>query len=231
MRIFIAGATGATGQVFVPLASKAGIEQRLHVRPQSVAKTSFGKDPRARVFDLSDRRALASALSGCEAVISFVGTMRSRFKAGDTYESSDIGSTRFLVEGASAANVPRFLLLSSVGAGGAGAYLKMKAECERIVRASGLRYTIFRPSALVSPREDEAEISHHGRRQNPAVVGWMMSTVGALPGLGAWATRFKPIPISVVCRAFLRVLEKPHDGTVIEGQQLWTLGAEHSRVS
>ena len=229
MRIFVAGATGATGQVFVPLASKAGIEQRLHVRPQSVAKTSLGKDPRAKVFDLSDRKALESAVVGCEAVISFVGTMRSRFKAGDTYESSDVGSTRLLVEGARASNVPRFLLLSSVGAGGAGAYLKMKGECERIVKQSGLRYTIFRPSALVSPPEGDAETSHLGRRQVPAIAGWTMALFGALPGLGPWADRLKPIPISVVCHAFLRVLEKPRDGEVIEGQALWTLGAGHSR--
>ncbi len=229
MRIFVAGATGATGQFFVPLAAKAGIEQRLHVRPQSVAKTSLGKDPRTRVFDLSDRQALASALSGCEAVISFVGTMRSRFKAGDTYESSDIGSTRLLVEGAKASSVPRFFLLSSVGAGGAGAYLKMKGECEWIVKQSGLRYTIFRPSALVSPPEGDLESSHHGRREVPAVLGWTMAVVGALPGLGAWADRLKPIPIFVVCHAFLGVLEKPRDGEVIEGQVLWTLGAEHSR--
>jgi len=228
MRVFVAGATGATGQVFVPLASKAGIEQRLHVRPQSVAKTSLGKDPRARVFDLSDRTALSSALLGCDAVISFVGTMRSRFKAGDTYESSDVGSARLLVEGAKASNVPRFLLLSSVGAGGAGAYLKMKGECERIVKESGLRYTIFRPSALVSPPEGEAETSHHGRRRVPAIAGRAMAALGALPGLGPWADRLKPIPISVVCHAFLRVLEEPWDGEVIEGRLLWTLGAEHS---
>lgn len=229
MRVFVAGATGATGQVFVPLASKAGIEQRLHVRPQSVAKIPLGKDPRARVFDLSDRAALGSALLGCDAVISFVGTMRSRFKAGDTYESSDIGSTRLLVEGAKAANVPRFLLLSSVGAGGAGAYLKMKGECERIVKDSGLRYTIFRPSALVSPPEGEAPTSYHGRREVPAIAGWTMSMIGALPGLGAWADRLKPIPIPVLCHAFLRVLEEPRDGEVIEGRLLWTLGTRHSR--
>ncbi len=33
-------------------------------------------------------------MSGCEAAISFVGTMRNRFKAGDTYESSDIAFHR-----------------------------------------------------------------------------------------------------------------------------------------
>ncbi len=224
MKIFVAGATGATGQVFIPLATAAGHELRLHVRPQTVAKTPLGKDPRARVFELSDPMALESALSGCDVVISFVGTTRSRFQSGDTYESSDIASTRALVAGARAAKVPRFLLLSSVGAGGAGAYLKMKGECERIVKESGLRYTLFRPSALVSPSKGEAATSHHGRREIPAVADWVMSAIGALPGLAPWAARFKPMPITVLCRAMLRVLEDPRDGKAIQGQELWALG-------
>src|SRR5579859_7762247 len=118
MRVFVAGATGATGQVFVPMASEAGHELILHVRPQTASKTPLGKDPRARVFDLGDAGALSEAMKGCEVVVSFVGTMRDRFKAGDTYEASDVKSAKDLVGGAVAGGVPRFLLLSSLGAGG-----------------------------------------------------------------------------------------------------------------
>ena len=56
------------------------------MRPQSAGKSELGKDPRARVFDLGDADALAAAVAGCDALVSFVGTMRSRFEAGDTYE-------------------------------------------------------------------------------------------------------------------------------------------------
>src|SRR5437588_1098775 len=151
MRIFVAGATGATGRVFVPKAEAAGHDLVLHVRPQSAARSPLGADPRARVLDLGDAAALKDALAGCAAVVSFVGTMRKRFEAGDTYESSDILSTQQLVDGAKAAGVPRFLLLSSFGAGSMGAYLQMKGRCESIVKESGLRWTIFRPSSLVTP--------------------------------------------------------------------------------
>jgi uncharacterized protein YbjT (DUF2867 family) len=224
MSIFVAGATGATGEVFVEMATRSGVELRLHVRPQTASKTALGRNPRARVFDLSDRQALTSALAGCDAVVSFIGTTRARFQVGDTYESSDIASTRLLVDGAKAAGVPRFLLLSSVGAGGAGAYLKMKGDCERIVKESGLRYTIFRPSALVSPPPGEAVTSHHGRREVPPIASWVMSGVGKLPALRGWVDRYKPIPITVVCRAFLRVLEKPRDAEILEGTELWAAG-------
>src|SRR5436305_9844096 len=103
MRIFVAGATGATGQVFVPMATRAGHDLILHVRPQTAARSPLGADPRARIFDLADAGRLREALAGSEAVVSFVGTMRSRFGAGDTYEASDIASARQLVDGAVAA--------------------------------------------------------------------------------------------------------------------------------
>ena len=56
--MFVAGATGATGQVFVPMATERGLELVVHVRPQSKDKTPLGTDPRARIFDLGDLAAL-----------------------------------------------------------------------------------------------------------------------------------------------------------------------------
>jgi uncharacterized protein YbjT (DUF2867 family) len=221
MRIFVAGATGATGQVFVPRALTAGHDVTFHVRPQSATKSPLGKDPRARVFDLGDLAALAIALGGVEAVVSFVGTMRSRFKVGDTYRSSDIASTGQLVAGAVAAKVPRFILQSSMGAGSYGAYLKMKAECEAIVKASGLRWTILRPSGLVSPK-GIAE-GAHGLRRAPPGMNALFVAIRAIPGLGAWADDYRPIPIDILCDAILHVLAQPRDGATLAGRDLWAL--------
>lgn len=216
MRVFLAGATGATGQVFVPIATEAGIDLLLHVRPASAARL---RDPRARVFDLLDGPALREAVHGCDAVVSFVGTMRSRFGSGDTYETSDVSSTRHLADAAVSKGVPRFLLLSSVGAGGAGAYLQMKGECERIVRESGLGWDIFRPSALVSP--SGGATSHHGRRTvipGAMAIGAFLRTV---PGLRGIADDYRPIPLTVVSRAFLRALQQPPGNRVWQGSDLW----------
>ena len=222
MLLFVAGATGATGSVFVPLAEKEH-ELRLHVRPQSRERSPLGKDPRAAVLDLSDAAALTESLVGCDAVLSFVGTMKKRFAAGDTYESSDVGSTTALVNAAKEAKVPRFLLLSSYGAGGSGAYLKMKERCERIVQDSGLRWTIFRPSMLVSPKDGPA--GTHGKRPNIAGAGYLFGASKAIPGFRGWADDVRPIPLEVLCRAFLAVLREPRDGKILLGRELWTLGA------
>ncbi len=222
MKVFVAGATGATGQVFVPMATEAGHELVLHVRPQSAARSILGKDPRARVLDLADHAALEAAMAGADAAVSFVGTMRSRFSAGDTYATSDVGSTRQIVDGARKSHVSRLLLLSSYGAGGIGAYLKMKAECEDIVRQSGLAFTIFRPSALVSPPGAEGT---HGARAAPPGMAPLFAALRHVPGLGGWSDDTRPIPITVLCRAFLHVLAQPANGKTLAGRELRVLGA------
>lgn len=223
MLVFVAGATGATGQVLVPEATAAGVELRLHVRPVTATKSPLGKDPRARIFDLADADALHTALAGCDAVVSLVGTMRSRFGTGDTYEASDVGTTRALVDAARAVGVPRFLLLSSVGAGGSGAYLQMKGECERLVTTSGLAWTIFRPSALASPPSGPA--GTHGKRWVPPGATALTAALRGVPGLGGLVARYGPIPIEVLARAMVRTLGSPRDGQIIEGAALWELGS------
>jgi uncharacterized protein YbjT (DUF2867 family) len=219
MRVFVAGATGATGVVFTPAATAAGIELVLHVRPQSAAKLS---DSRAAVLDLGDLPALSEALRGCDAVVSLVGTMRSRFQAGDTYATADVGSTRQLVAGAKEAGVPRFLLLSAFLAGFPDPYSRAKGEAEAIVRASGLAWTIFRPSVLVSP---PGAASTHGRRESPAAVDAIGRGLRAVPGLRGFADDARPIPIEVLCRSMVRVLRSPRDGAVLTGRDLWEIGA------
>src|SRR4051812_636413 len=112
-KIFVAGSTGATGQLLVPLARERGLEVVPHVRPKSAGKGAAG----AVAFELSDAAALEKALTGCTTVISLIGTMRKRFKSGDTYETSDIATAEQLAAAAKKVGVDHFVLLSAVGAG------------------------------------------------------------------------------------------------------------------
>jgi nucleoside-diphosphate-sugar epimerase len=221
VKLFVAGATGATGQVLLPIAEAAGHTVLPHVRPSTAARHALGKDPRAVVCELTDVPALTKALRGCDAVISLVGTMRKRFSSGDTYESSDIGTTRSLVEAARAAGVPCFVLLSSVGAGGSGAYLQAKGQAERIVRDSGLRWIIARPSALATPAG--APGGTHGRREVPAVVLGLGGLFARLPAVGPLIDDWRAIPLDVVSRGMLAALEQPGDAKLLLGRDLWRL--------
>lgn len=201
--LFVAGATGATGRTLMRLALANGVDVLPHVRPKSANKPpASGWDRRAE-FELSDHDRLVEALRGRTTVLQLIGTMRKRFAAGDTYLSSDIGTTRLLVEASKEAGVNHLVLLSSVGAGRPiGDYLKAKAEAEHLVRDSGLSWTIARPSAF------EGE-GHH-------VPGAKILT--AIPFLN----RFRPIQMEELASALLRVaLDGAPSDTVLEGDSLW----------
>ena len=89
-KLFVAGSTGATGKVLVPLAERLGMAVVPHVRPAS-ATSAVSRT--AAVIDLADTPGLTAAMRGCTTVVQLIGTMRDRFAKGDTYETSDIGTT------------------------------------------------------------------------------------------------------------------------------------------
>lgn len=173
-----------------------------HARPRPERGTPEG--PFA-VFPLEEADRLVEALAGCTTVVQLIGTMRNRFAQGDTYETSDVGTTRLLVEAARRVpTVDHVLLLSSVGAGRpVGAYLKAKAAAEAVVKESGIPFTVFRPSALEG-----------GERKPIPGVRALMELFGA--------QKWKPISLDELSNAMLRVaLERAPLGVALEGASLW----------
>jgi uncharacterized protein YbjT (DUF2867 family) len=201
-KLFIAGATGAVGQVLVPLALAKGVSLVAHARPQSGDKV---KAPNMAVLELADSAALDAAMAGCTTVVQLIGTMRKRFASGDTYETSDIGTTRQLVDAAKrVGTVDHLVLLSSVGAGRPmGAYLKAKAAAESLVANSGIAFTMLRPSAF----EDRPGQAMPGART-------LMRALGL--------RRYEPIRLEELARALLHVsVVRAPLGQALEGKSLW----------
>jgi uncharacterized protein YbjT (DUF2867 family) len=149
------------------------------------------------------------------AVGCLVGTMRSRFAAGDTYESSDYRPVVQLVESARrvpAAEPRYFVLLSSLGARPGSGYLGWKFKAEEVVRASGLPYAIVRPSFL----DDGAQ------RRPPSLVGATLRLAGRIPGLRGFSDDVRPMPVEVLCRAVARMLKnRAPAASTVTGRQLW----------
>jgi uncharacterized protein YbjT (DUF2867 family) len=202
--LFVAGATGAVGSTVVKAADARGIRIVPHVRPKHAATGPV--DKRAALFELADESALVEALSRCTTVLQLIGTMRKRFSTGDTYETSDIGTTEQLVRAAKRAGIDHFVLLSAVGAGKpSGAYLKAKARAEAIVRESGIDYTIFRPSMLVGSGRGFAGAD---------VVGRLLLR----------RSRFAPIKVDELAAALLQAAtDRAPLGEVLEGSSLFDL--------
>jgi uncharacterized protein YbjT (DUF2867 family) len=206
--LFIAGATGAVGRTVVRWATARGADFVPHVRPKTAAQGK-AMHPRAAVLELADRAALVDALRDRTTVLQLIGTMRSRFTRGDTYEISDIGTTRQLVEAAKqSGSIDHLILLSSVGAGRPfGAYLRAKARAEAIVLESGIPFTVFRPSAFMG----------EGHR-----VPGVFKTVTRAIGAKSW----EPIAVDDLAAALLSVAEGREPlNTTLEGAALWELVA------
>jgi uncharacterized protein YbjT (DUF2867 family) len=215
-QLFVAGATGATGRSLMSLALSNGVPVRPHVRPKSLQRPEVAAWANTVSFELDDRAALVDALRGCSTVLQLIGTMKKRFASGDTYETSDVGTTRHLVEAASEAGVLHFVLLSSAGAGRPmGAYLKAKAEAERLVTHSSMAWTIVRPGAFVGEDRLPQIFGHLGGVNPPGA-----KLLTRLPLMSA----LRPIHLDQLAAVLLRVaLDGAPTSTVLEGQNLWEL--------
>jgi NADH dehydrogenase len=122
-----------------------------------------GRLPGAQVVtgDVTDLSSLLSAVEGCQAVIHLVGIIREsrgqtlrlrslRLRSGQTYRSVHVRGTANVIEACRRAGAGRLLHMSALGTRerAASRYHQSKWQAERLVRASGLDATIFRPSVI-----------------------------------------------------------------------------------
>ena len=151
MTIALTGGTGFVGQAVLECAAAKGLGVR--------ALTRSPQQPRDGVTwiagDLADRKALRKLVRGAEAVIHVAGLVNAPGPA--EFEAGNVAGTLALIEAAVKAGVPRFVFVSSLAARepGLSAYGRSKARAERLVKASGLDWTIVRPPAVFGPRDKD----------------------------------------------------------------------------
>ncbi|MCG3173868.1 MAG: hypothetical protein GMKNLPBB_02075 [Myxococcota bacterium] len=220
--IAVAGITGYTGRHLLPLLDKCDL--RLLVRPSTAAKPPWSNDPRVRAVEQDQPGPLVEHLRGAQVIICLVGTLRSKFSGGDTYEKVDIGIPRALAQAGKQAGCQRMILLSSLGAGTMpGAYLDAKRAAEKAVRESGLSWVILRPSAFMGG-EDDGERSKE--RAAPQKLDGLFQALSALPGVGGWVNDVRPIAVSDLARAIhWLALNNDDDGRVLSGDDIRKIAA------
>jgi uncharacterized protein YbjT (DUF2867 family) len=225
--VLVAGATGAIGTVLVPDLRTKGFDVIPHVRPKTAVRHPFGKDPQAFVADLSDSAKLDAAMSRAQSVVCLVGTMRRRFAAGDTYESSDYRPVVELAESARRVPSPaprHFILLTALGARPGSGYLGWKFKAEEAVRKIGLPLTILRPSFL-DTTGSAALPSDGTQRKPPPLVGDALKLLGKFAPLRGISDDLRPIPADVLCGAIGRILRDRAPLGILTGRQLWAAAA------
>lgn len=189
---WVAGATGYTGRSVVAHLAALGAEVHAHVRPDSPGfdrwKTTFtGQGAQVEAVPW-DPEAIAAALRRCAPtqVYALLGTTQAKARASvragqppADYERVDVGMTLTLLHAArSLPRPPRFVYLSSIGAGpGArGAYLQARSRVEAELIASGVPYTIARPS-FITGSDREGRLLE---RASATLVDGMLTVFGAL---------------------------------------------------
>jgi NADH dehydrogenase len=141
--------------------------------------------------DIHDPSALRQLASGVSGVVNLVGILNET-RDGD-FQRVHVELTRKAVAACREAEVAPLLHMSALNASAEGPskYLRSKGEAEDIVAASGLAWTIFRPSVIFG-REDRF-LNMFARLQRALPIMAL-----ACPG-----AQFQPIYVGDVARAFV----------------------------
>ncbi|MGE3693061.1 MAG: NAD-dependent epimerase/dehydratase family protein [Novosphingobium sp.] len=150
MTVALTGGTGFVGQTLLDSAAEAGVDVRALARKPQAARTGV----EWVAGDLADHAALDRLVAETEAVLHVAGVTSAPDAAG--FEAGNVTGTLAVIEAARRAGVPRLIFVSSLSARepGLSLYGASKARAEKLVRASGLDWTMVRPPAIYGPRDD-----------------------------------------------------------------------------
>lgn len=209
--IGLTGATGFVGRNLTRALVETGYRVRALVRN---AQKALRVLPKAGVElvegDVLSQATLGEFIAGCDAAIHLIGIIEERPGKGVTFQRLHVDATRNIVEAAQYAGLSRYLHMSALGARAEApsSYHRSKFEAERIVRASGLKWTIFQPSLIVGPQGEFTRMMRAWARgeQPPYVV--LPYFGNGLLGLGR-ESRVQPVAVADVAVSFVAALSQP----------------------
>ena len=201
MKVLVSGGTGFIGRNVVRRLVAAGHEPRVLVRDVESGKArALAADLKAVLVagDIHDETALNAAVVGVDAVIHLVGIISEIGR--NTFEEAHVGATRRLLDAAKRAGVRRWVQMSALGTrpNARARYHQTKWDAEELVRASGLDWTIFRPSIVYGPGDGLVGLFAKMSRWSPI-----------LPVMGPGAGLMQPIHVEQVAKAFVGALTTP----------------------
>lgn len=197
MKVLIVGGSGYVGSHLA--------RHLLEQGHQVTVASRRGEGPLAGVryvmADAAKDEGLLEAAQGQEALIYLVGIIRER---GDqTFRQAHVEGVRHSLAAARAVGIRRFVHMSALGtARGTGSrYYETKAEGEELVQASGLDWTILRPS-LIFGQGDEFF--------GGILKGLVTAPIPFIPQIGDGSFVFRPVWVGDVALAFEQALSRPH---------------------
>ncbi|HEY6031327.1 MAG TPA: NAD-dependent epimerase/dehydratase family protein [Gaiellaceae bacterium] len=198
MTILVTGGTGFVGGHVVHELRAQERPVRLLVRAPRSGARAAGLGAELVQGDMTDADSLRRAVEGCRAVVHLVAIRRGRPQ---DFERLMVQGTRDLLAAAKEAGVERFVHMSAAGTSEQTAqvvpYFRAKWESEQAVAASGLAYTIFRPSFVFGGDGGALPMFMRQVRYSPVT-----------PVVGAGLARIQPIWVDDVAAYFAAAIDK-----------------------
>lgn len=162
MKVFVTGGTGGLGcELLAHL-----LHDKHQITVLSRSKAPVAGLARTVQGNLLNPKSYAAALQGQDVVLHLAALTHSIHT--DLYYAVNTRGTELLLEAAAQAGVQRFIFVSTRAVGAAcGAYGESKAMAEDAVRASGLAWTILRPSEVYSASRPQDKNELEQGRKNP----------------------------------------------------------------
>jgi uncharacterized protein YbjT (DUF2867 family) len=200
VKIFLTGGTGFIGGHVRRALLQKGHEIRLLTHKRGDVREDCVEQVEG---DVTRLETFAGMAEGCDATVNLVGIIREFPGRGITFERLHAEATRNVMAAAKAAGITRHLQMSALGtrADATSGYHRSKFQAEEAVRASGLNWTIFRPSIVFGPKDDFVN----------KLAGYIRS-YPAIPVIGDGKYRLQPISADDVARCFVMALGMPETG-------------------
>lgn len=204
--LFITGATGFVGSGILralgrtpgrePSGPFAGMGIQSLIRKPGDAPA--GVEP--VIGDVTDPETLRGKMDGVDTVIHLVGIIEEQ--DGATFDVIIRQGSENVIQEAARAGVSHFILMSALGAhdNPEYPYHQAKFQAEQAVKASGLTYTIFRPSVIFG--EGDGFIT---------VLAGLVKAAPVVPIAGSGQSKFQPVQLDDVSSAFAYAVSHPKE--------------------
>jgi len=214
-RIAVIGGSGFIGTYVAEHLVREDVELTLATRWREAGKARLALLPKVEFtpVDTTDQAALTALLAGHDAVVSMVGILHGSRR---DFERAHVELVDRIVTACRDNGIRRLVHISALGADpeGPSHYQQSKGHGEQVILASGLDWTILRPSVVFGRGDSFLTMFARLAKQMPV-----------LPLAGA-KTRFQPVWVDDVARAVVACLKR--DTTIgqtleLAGPKVYTL--------
>ncbi len=182
MRVLVTGGTGVVGESAVTELIRRGHTVRLLTRHAEEAAESWPRNVEPFAGDIGLQESITEAAAHCDAVLHVAGIVKEA-PPEITFQKVNVDGTSHLIKEAEVRGVPRFVYVSSLGAGtGESAYHVSKREAEELVRAFRGNWTILQPGNVYGPGDEVISL-----------LLKMVRTLPIMPVIGGGDQQFQPI--------------------------------------